>query len=202
VIPFSAFDSLLPLPLDPKSRLSSAFPPILTSGPSNFRINVDGILTLYNAQANAKQRAYVQIFHTGIVEAVASQFLDGYGTPQSSGRLTAARTETCIVKYSYGYLRALLALGCAPPFALLVSLIGVKGAQYSFAMGNSFFENEAVTLDRDQFHFSEVIIEDVPPDPYEYAKRIRPLLDQTANAAGRSATPSFDETGKFCLKVD
>ena len=28
--------------------------------------------------------------------------------------------------YSYIYLQALLELGCAPPFALLVSLIGVK----------------------------------------------------------------------------
>lgn len=203
VIPFSAFDTRLPLPLDPRDLLYSAFPPLLSSQPSTFRINVDGLLTLSNAEANAKeQRAYVQVFHTGIVEAVASSFLQSNGRPQSPGRLTALRTEACIVKYSHGYLRALLALGCAPPFALLVSLIGVRGVQYSFTMGNSLFEDEAGTLDRDQLHFSEVIIEDVPADPYEYAKRLRPLLDQTANAAGRSATPSFDESGKFRLKVD
>jgi hypothetical protein len=203
VIPFSAFDTRLPLPLDPRDRLYSAFPPLLSSQPSNFRINVDGLLTLSNSERDTKQqRAYVQVFHTGIVEAVASSFLQGDRTPQRPGRLTAPRTEACIVKYSHIYLRALLTLGCAPPFALLVSLIGVKGVPYSFTMGSSVFEDEAGMLDRDQLHFQEVIIEDVQPDPYEYAKRLRALLDQTANAAGRAATPSFEGSGKFLLKVD
>lgn len=112
------------------------------------------------------------------------------------------RTEAAIVKYSHTYLRALLALGGTPPFALLVSLIGVKGVPYSFMDGSSFFEDEAGTLDRDQFHFSEIIIEDIPPDPQEFAKQLRALLDETANAAGRPTTPFFDGTGKFRLKVD
>lgn len=203
VIPFAAFDSRLSLPLDPNDRLYEAFPPILSSSPSNFWINIDGLLTLSNSKANAKeQRAYVQVFHTGIVEAVASDFLRGDGTPQSPGRLTAGRMEASIVQYSHRYLRALLVLGCAPPFALLVSLIGVKGVSYSFTMGNSLFEDEAGTLDRDQFHFSQVIIENVPPDPYEYAKHLRPLLDETANAAGRPTTPSFDASGNFRIRVD
>jgi hypothetical protein len=203
VIPFSAFDSRLSLPLDPRDRLYEAFPPILSPHPSDFRINVDGLLTLSNAKPNAKAYpAYVQLYHTGMVEAVASLFLQGDGTPQNPGLLTAMKTEASIVKYSHTYLRALLALGCAPPFALLVSLIGVKGVSYSFAMGNSIFEDEARTLDRDQFHFSEVIIEKVPRNPYEYAKLLRPLLDETANAAGRPTTPSFDAAGKFGLKVD
>jgi hypothetical protein len=69
-------------------------------------------------------------------------------------------------------------------------------------MGNSLFEDEAGTLDRDQLHFQEVIIEGVHPNPYEYAEQLRPLLDQTANAAGRATTPSFDASGRFRLKVD
>jgi hypothetical protein len=204
VVPFSAFDSRIPLPLDQQHRLYSAFPPI-SSPPSGFRINVDGLLMLSNAQENAKaQRAYVQVFHTGIVEAVASSFLLGDGTPRNPLRLTALKTEASIVKYSHTYLRTLLELGCVPPFALLVSLIGVKGVQYSFSSGSAYssFEDEAGTLDRDQFHFSEIIIEDVPSDPYEYAKLLRPLLDQTANAAGRATTRSFDTSGRFSIKVD
>ena len=203
VIPFSAFDMRLRLPLDPKDRLYSVFPPMLSTYPSNFRINVDGLLTLYNPEGNAKQqRAYVQVFHTGIVEAVTSSFLEGTRTPQGPGRLTALKAEACIVKYSHSYLTALVTLGCAPPFAVLVNLIGVKDVPYSFTMGNSLFEDEAGVLDRDQLHFQEVIIEDVQPNPYEYAKQLRPLLDQMANAAGRAATPSFDGSGKFRLKVD
>ncbi|MGA8616336.1 MAG: ATP-binding protein [Xanthobacteraceae bacterium] len=203
VIPFSAFDSQLSLPLDPGDRLYMKFQPILSSYPNNFRINLDGLLTLSNAQPNAEeQRAYVQVFHSGIVEAVASSFLQGDGSAQNPFRLTALRTEAAIVKFSHIYMSALLAIGCAPPFALLTSLIGVKNAPYSFTRGNSLFEDEAGILDRDQLHFSEIIVEEVPQDRYEYAKRLRPLLDQTANAAGRATTPSFDHTGAFRLRID
>jgi hypothetical protein len=204
IVPFSALDSRLPLPLGRNVHWYNTFTPMLSSHPSNFRINVDGLLTLSNAEANAKeQRAYVQVFHTGIVEAAASSFLMGDRTTQRPNRLTAIRTEACIVRYSHSYLQALIALGCAPPFALLVSLIGVKGVQYSFMVDSySMFEDEAETLDRDQFHFSEVVIEDVPADPYAHARLLRPLLNQVANAAGRPFTPTFDQAGKFRLKVD
>ncbi|WP_152977509.1 hypothetical protein [Bradyrhizobium pachyrhizi] len=102
---------------------------------------------------------------------------------------------------SYNYLSALQARGAIPPFVVLVSLIGVKGLPYSFAMERGIFEDEAGILDRDQFHFSEVIIEDVPDDAYEYARLIRPLLDQTANAAGRATSPSFDAQGRFRVRI-
>jgi hypothetical protein len=198
VIPFSGFDTRLTLPLGRNIHWYNTFPPPLSSYPSQFRINVDGLLTLSNSEANARaHRAYAQIFHSGIVEAVASSFLMGDGTRQNPYRLTAMRTEACIVKSSHTYLQALLALGCQPPFAVLVSLIGVKDIPYSFTMGNSLFEDEAGMLDRDQFHFSEAIIEDVPPDPYAYAQMLRPLLDETANAAGRPNTATFDQAGKF-----
>jgi Putative DNA-binding domain len=203
IIPFSAFDARIPLPLGRHIEWYNTFPPLLSTHPQYFRINVDGLLTLSNAEANAKaQRAYVQLYHTGIVEAVASSFLMGEGSRESPSRLTALRTEACIVRYSHAYLQAVLALGCPPPFALLVSLIGVRGIEYSFAMGNMFFEDASSVFDRDQFHFSEVIIEDVPVNPYEYAKLVRPLLNELANAAGRATTPSFDGTGRFQLKVD
>ena len=133
-IPFSAFDSRLPLPLDPKDGLYRAFPPILSAHTSTFRINVDGLLTLSNAQANAKeQRAYVQVFHTGIIEAVASSFL-GDGTPQSLRPLTAMKTEA---PRSIGFAttrssrRARLLTALRTPFAASQagggSLTGVPG---------------------------------------------------------------------------
>jgi hypothetical protein len=202
VVPFSAFDSQIRLPLDPGDNLYLRFQPILTTHPSDFRINVDGLLTLSNVPQNTQQyRAYVQVFHSGIVEAVASSFVHGQGTPQSPFQLTAIRTEAAIVKFSHIYLKALLAIGFTPPFALFVSLIGVKGVPYSFAQGNVLFEDDAGVIDRDQLHFSDVIIEVVPDDRNEYAKQLRPLLDQTANAAGRPTTPSFDEAGEFRLRV-
>jgi hypothetical protein len=203
VIPFSAFDTRLSLPLDPRARLYDEFPPMLSPYANSSRINVDGLLTLSSATTGAKeQRAYVQLFHSGIVEAVASSFLQGSTTSQSHLQLTLLETEACIVQYSHRYFRSLVKLGCAPPFAVLVSLIGINGVRYSFALGDNPFEGEAGEFDRHELHFQEVIIEDVEADPNEYAKRLRPLLDQLANAAGRATTPSFDASGKFRLKVD
>jgi hypothetical protein len=205
VAPLSAFEGRRDFQLDVRQhpqQLFTAFPPI-RGQVGNYRINVDGFLVLSNAPADRRtHRAYVQIFHTGIVEAVASSFLTGDGSDKNPFGLRSITTEAAIVQSSYGYLHSLKARGAAPPFVVLVSLVGVKGVRYSFAMdGGTIFEDETGILDRDQFHFSEVVIEDIPADPYEYAKLIRPLLDQTANAAGRATSPSFDHTGRFCLRV-
>jgi hypothetical protein len=203
IVPFAAFDTRLSLPLGEVRRWCADFPPILSSQPSNFRINVDGLLTLLNAVGNASlQRAYVQLFHSGIVEAVTSSFPRGDGTVESPYRITYLQTEASIVKYSHRYLRGLISLGCMPPFVLLASLIGAKNVEYSFTGATTLFDDEAERLDREQYHFSEVTIENVPEDPYEFAKGLKPLLDETANAAGRAATPSFDSSGHFRLKVD
>jgi hypothetical protein len=138
VVPFAGFDTRLTLPLGRSVHWYNTFPPPMLPYPSQFRINVDGLLTLSNAEPNARaHRAYTQVFHSGIVEAVASSFRLGEGTRQNPYRLTAMTTEACIVKSSYTYLQALLALGCLPPFAVLVSLIGVRGIPYSFRMGPS-----------------------------------------------------------------
>lgn len=125
----------------------------------------------------------------------------GDGSAQSPLRLTSLRTEATIVQSSHSHLQSLKAQGAVPPYVVLVSLVG-EGIPYSFAMGGgTMFEDEAGVLDRDQFHFFEMVIDDVPFDRYEYAELIRPLLDQTANAAGRATSPSFDHTGKFRLRV-
>jgi hypothetical protein len=204
VVPLCAFDKPLALPLDPRHALYNKFPPLGSSHPQHFRINLDGMLTLSTARPNASaQRAYVQLFHSGIVEA-ASSILLGDGSSAEPRRATSLQTEIYIVGWSHTFLKSLTELGCVPPFAILVSLIGVKGVPYRFTpiVGGGFeFDHESGTLDRDQLHFSEAIVENVPTDPYEYAKLLRPLLDQIANAAGRASTVSFDASGGFRYRL-
>ena len=207
VIPFSAFDTRLSLPLDLQYRLYSRFPPIGANQTNNFRINVDGLLTLSNAERQAqKQRAYVQLYHNGIVEAVASSFARGEGTTENPFSLTSIKTEVCIVQSSHQFVTNLKALGCSPPFAILVSLLGMKNVPYSFTpIGDqgyvALYDQEAGILDRDQFHFSEVIVNTVYADAQDHAKMLRPLFNQIANAAGRASTVSFDGSGQFRYRV-
>ncbi|MBK3660544.1 ATP-binding protein [Bradyrhizobium diazoefficiens] len=205
VAPLSAFDGSQSFRLDinqAPQQLFTAFSPIGGQA-GDFRINIDGCLVLSNRGADGRShRAYVQAYHNGIVEAVDSVFATGGGIGQNPDRLTSIRTEGTIVRESHAYLRSLVARDAAPPYVLLVSLIGVKGIPYSFAMEpGTLFEDQAGVLDRDQFHFAEQIIDDVPLDPYEYAICLRPLLDQIANAAGRARTPSFDQDGRFRVRI-
>jgi hypothetical protein len=79
----------------------------------------------------------------------------------------------------------------------------VKDAPYRFTsiQGGHDWDHETGTLDRDQFHFAELIVEAIPSDPYEYAKVLRPLFDEIANAAGRGSAVSFDHTGAYRYSI-
>jgi hypothetical protein len=205
VAPLAAFEVERSFRLDitqAPQQLFTSFPPI-GAHVGDFRINVDGCLVLSNRAADGRtHRAYVQAFHNGIVEAVDSTFVMGEGTAQNPYCLTSIRTESAIVGASHGYLQSLRARDAPAPYVLLVSLLGVRGIPYSFAMAAGVvFEDEAGIFDRDQFHFSELVLDDVPLNPYKYAKLLRPLLDQIANAAGRARTPSFDHEGTFRVRI-
>lgn len=205
VAPLSAFEGGRSFQVDISQaphQLLTSFPPI-GAQIGDFRINVDGCLVLSNRTADGRtHRAYVQVFQNGIVEAVDSRFVTGEGTAQSPYRLTLIRAEGTIVRASHGYLQSLKAREAPAPYVLLVSMVGVKGVTYSFAMADGvIFEDEAGVLDRDQFHFPALILDEAPRDPYEYAKLLRPLLDQIANAAGRARTPSFDQDGRFRVRI-
>jgi hypothetical protein len=94
IVPFSAFDTRLSLPLGAQRQLYADFPPIRSSQAADFRINVDGLLTLSNAERQTqKQRGYVQLFHNGIVEGAASSFARGDGTADNPFNLTSLITE-------------------------------------------------------------------------------------------------------------
>jgi hypothetical protein len=60
---------------------------------------------------------------------------------------------------------------------------------------------EGEIADRDQLHFSDVILEGVPAGNQDCATALRPILDQLANAAGRVSAPSFDQSGNYLLTV-
>lgn len=73
VVPFSAFDLRAALNLQEVAQHPDYFPTFSPQSPRNWRVNFDGFLTLSNADQTAnQQRAYVQVFRSGSVEAVAS----------------------------------------------------------------------------------------------------------------------------------
>jgi hypothetical protein len=73
------------------------------------------------------------------------------------------------------------------------------GARFNFARGQAYHWSDDLSdpLDREQYHFDEVIFETIPTARAECANIIRPILDQMANAGGKATSPIFDVQGHY-----
>ena len=86
IVPLSAFDMGSALPLLEIQQNFRSFVPLGSSTANGARITFDGVLKTSNADQQATtQRAYLQLFRNGIIEAVNSMGTD-------SGR--SSRTST------------------------------------------------------------------------------------------------------------
>jgi len=195
IVPLSAFDVTSALPLRQIELDFRSFVPIGSSTANGARINFDGILKTSNADPRAtQQRAYVQLYRNDIIEAVDSTLM-----AVSSGSPIISNLDDKLIYEIMRSMNDLAAVGIEPPYALLVSLVGVAGAQFNFARGQNsqWYDNLSNRLDRDQYHFDEVIFETIPTVQAECASIIRPILDQMANAGGLATSPIFDNQGHY-----
>lgn len=192
VIPFSSFDLQPPFILDAAIRHQLRFWPILRNYVNRLRINFDGLLTLPNADEHAgEEGAYAQVFRSGAVETVCSSIA------RDAGYVNIQWITLHLVHHSRVYAMLLRECGAEPPFAVMASLIGVKGK--GLTTERQWFRGgfEGEYSDRDQLHLTEIIFEDVPSGDPECAAVLRPALDQLANAAGLAASPNFDHNGNY-----
>lgn len=194
VVPFSAFDANSAVPLAQIGRDFRSFVPIGSSTANGTRITFEGVLKTSNADQRAtQQRAYVQLYRNGIVETVESGV-----AAVSSGTPIITFLDDKIIGGTMRSLNDLVAIGIEPPYAVLVSLTGIRGARLNFQRGQPVWEDDlSERLDRDQYHFDEVIFEAIPTNQEECARIIRPILDQAANMGGRATSPIFDNEGRY-----
>lgn len=192
VVPFSALDLRPPFSLQTALGLWHYFCP-LAALPSTYRVNFDGFLTLSDQDTTTKHENYVQVFRTGAIEAVGSPLVHG------QDNINAQTLDAIIVKSTRIYAALLHDCGAEPPLAVMVSLIGVKGRTLIAGFHKFHPVRERAVIDRDQLHCAEVILEEAPSGDPDCAKKLRQTLDQLANAAGRSESASFDQSGNFIL---
>ena len=186
VLPFAAFDFGQSVALDEVSAHPERFAPI-GGTPRDYQITFDGFLTASTAGGlSASQRAYVQVFRSGVVEAVASSLALG----KEKNFITRSKIQGWIIKYSRHYAMSLQTCGSEPPFAIMVSLVDVKGKiLVQDSVENAILEDlPSTTLNRDQLHFVETIFQNVPEDDEDAAKQLKATLDHLANAAGLPST--------------
>ena len=182
VIPFSAFDFGQSLSLDEISEHPEKFAPI--KGTARHRqITFDGFLTASTAgDLSEPQRAYVQVFRTGIVEAVTSSIVRG----KENNFIVLPFLQSWIIEYARSYASSLQSCGAEPPFAIMASLINVRGKILLRDYVETAIPEDipSEVLNRDQFHFVELIFEYVPLSDEVAGRQLKPTLNHIANAAG------------------
>jgi Putative DNA-binding domain len=197
IVPLSAFDvTSTILPLGQIERSYNTFVPMGSRTASGARINFDGILKTSNADEQAAQhRAYVQLYRNGIIETVDSSVI-----ARASGGPIITGLDDNLISETIRSLKDLARVGVEPPYALLVSLFDVAGARFHLVRDPAdpgWRGHLGRSLERDQYHFDEVIFETVPTSSAECADVMRSTLDQIANTGGTAASPVFDQQGRY-----
>jgi hypothetical protein len=190
IVPLSAFGPPISLPLKDVVRDYAAFLPTGTRSATDPRINFDGVIKF--AGVEQKRRAYVQLFRSGIVEAVNSDI--GATEPHVIRNL-----EDNLTNEVQRFLLNLSQIGVMPPYAVLITLNRVYSSRLILARGRyePWDDDLGNTFDRDQYLLDEAIFETLPQTLEETATGLRSALDQLANAAGEAACRSFNERGQY-----
>jgi schlafen family protein len=185
IIPFAAFDFRHSFSLDQVASNLNRFVPI-AGRTYDFQITFDGFLAASTAGGLSQpQRAYVQVFRNGIVESVASSIARG----NDRKFIILPYLQSWVLEYACRYASSLQSCGAEPPFAVMASLAGVNGKMMLQDYLEGAFPEDfpAPTLKRDQFHFVESILENVPASKSEAGTQLKATLDHLANTAGMSS---------------
>lgn len=190
ILPFEAF-ALGPHVDIKAARELSLFP--LGEGGCNPRINIDGQL-FYSNGFDKTSFAYLQLFRSGIIETVNARILSAGSRselPQVQGLnfIPSIALEHQLLTKIPSYLATLQKLGIRPPFALMLTLLGVKDYWIAIRPG----AGGGSKIDRDDLIVPEVLIESVDCKP----KDLKPLIDTIWNAGGHPESPNFDASGNW-----
>lgn len=155
----------------------------------NHRYNLDGFLT-YSRDREEKSHSYVQLFKSGIIEAVEGLLLE----PQEGKLLIPSIVyERELIKSLSGYLSVLKTLNVEPPIFIFLTLLGVK--EYSMSTGRMRATTyEVHTIDRNILLLPEIIIED-----YDVVAEdvLRPCFDSIWNACGFPRSLNYNDAGEW-----
>jgi hypothetical protein len=187
IVPADAFDRTAELNFTSFRRETDALQPLYSWGSGPIRHNFDGMVNI------SKNRdlisSYVQLFRTGIIEAVNTTLLERQGEQQPT--IPGTLYEREVLQFLLKSLPLLKELGVQAPLFVLLSLLGVKG----YTMGVSgFMRSPGSPVDRDELLVPEVKIEGYDTD---IPKAIRPAFDRVWNAAGWPRSPNYDEEGNW-----
>lgn len=170
-------------------KASQSFQPLCTGG-SDSRINIDGLLKFTGGRAGAPgATAYCQVFRSGIVEGVTTEVVQTREPrPYIASQWLAQEVVSSVKQYRAG----LIACDVLPPYLVLATLAGAKGA--TLAVSNRFMVWEHYPVDRDLVVLPDVLIESRDSD---LLTDLRSLFDGIWNACGWVRCFDYNEQGKW-----
>ncbi len=174
-----------------KLRNETSPRPIGSSGWSP-SFNMDGLL-ITTGRDEEGYDGYVQLFRNGFLEAVDSNTL----RPRDEGKcIPSIAWEKRILEVFSSYLNALKAVSIAPPYAVSLSLLNVRG--YFMYVGARYSGSGARKVDRDHLLANDILVESTAAPP---ARMLRPLFDQIWNACGWARSINYDENGDWVQRL-
>ena len=167
--------------------LQPELPPICAQAFTH-RYNIDGLLTFEPAGDRSVAYSYVQLFRSGIIEAV------DIGIIQAREKSLSIGYEEELLIYMKRYLLYMKKLGITTPVFIMLSFLGVRG--YIMGGVNNFSRGRRGQdpIDRDSLVIPEVLLETFDKDPAEV---MRPAFNAVWNASGWPRSMNYDENGKW-----
>lgn len=194
MIPVSAIEpgAQVNLRRDELEWLKAPSPPQVTGAREyRWRFNLDGFL-MYDQVYEGQDiplvcRSYVQLFRSGIIEAV--QVLD-----HPLGDFISQNFEPLFAQTFSFYIHQLRMLGIEPPIFMLISLLGVKG--YRLWVHNDEFsrklqaEGETLPFDKDTMLLPDILVEEYGAKDVDV---LRPAFHALWQAGGWSRCYRYDD---------
>lgn len=168
------------------ATLKSTRPPSVASS-SGARFNVEGVAVIPD-EHEGSSHCYLQFFRDGALEIVTYA---GAGT--RPGEFFISRFEQDTLEWLSTFLPILERAGAAGPFALLVSLIGLRGMR-PVNPDPYARRGERAPADRDLYTLPDVLIVD---ELTEFDALLRPVFDTLWQSFGFEKSPNFDSEGKW-----
>jgi len=190
IVPFGAFDPGSKVDISSLGSETWRLKPI-NGSVGGQRYNLDGFVTYDHTHARPG-RSYVQLFHSGIIEAVETSILSV--SEGETPYIPSVLYERELLAVMPIYLSVQQRLGVAPPLFVMLTLLGVSGFIMAVKHGIDRFGDLAYPIDRDAVLVPEVLIESLGVD---LARAMRPIFDSVWNAAGWARSMNYDESGDW-----
>lgn len=197
IIPFVA---AAPLPrlvnLDRlRSQTSASFLPGSTG--YNWHRGFDGFTT-YSDPVRGNTLAYVQVFRSGMIEAVTAAMVSIRNVTRTVSVNSVARN---LLHQVAAVLPALQAADVEPPYSIQLAMAGVRGATFASESSSWGMPSESLPTKRDVLQLVDVVATDGDVTRDQCALVLRPILDQLFQTAGQDRCTWFSADGSLMRRL-